>query len=229
MQSQPSSIATRTGVIAGVALGILSLPIITLSVIGRAAGVGGGLPILFLLVALIVFAVVGFSASRYSGLARSGLWAAFLAALIAAFIAICLGVVIVILLASNASALAGPVARRGHGATGHLVALGVRLAIIRLTLGSLILLAGSLLVGLSAGLLGRIGRRGRGREQGAAYLASDPAAQTQVYAASTPPPAQSYMAGYTPAPPSAPPATPSNYTPAAFGDDTPTIMRDNQE
>lgn len=222
MRSQPSSVATRNGVIAGIALGILSLPVITLSVIERVVGLGGGLPALFLLSALVVFAVAGFSASRYSGLARSGVWAGFLAALIATFIAICLGVVIVALLTSNAAVVA-PAAR--HGAAGRL-ALGVRLAIVRLALGGLILLAGGLVAGLIGGLLGRIGRPHGGHAHGAPYLASDSAAQTQVYAAPTSP-AQSYMADYTPAPPSAPPL----YTPTAppYDESAPTIVRDTSE
>ena len=231
MQSQPSSVATRNGVIAGVALGILSLPVITLSVIERAVGLGGGLAALFLLIALVVFAVAAFSASRYSGLVRSGVWAGFLAALITTFIAICLGVVILTLLASNA-AVAVPVARRaGHGAAGRL-ALGVRLAIVRLALGGLILLAGGFIAGLIGGLLGRIGRRGGGRGQGAPYSASDSATPTQVYATPTPP-AQSYMAGYTP-PPGAPPSAPPLYTPTPpyappYDESAPTIVRDTPE
>jgi hypothetical protein len=225
MQSQPSSIATRNGVITGVALGILSLPVITLSVIGRAVGLGGGLLALFLLIALVVFAVVAFSVSRYSGLARSGVWAGFLAALITAFIAICLGVVILVLLVSNA-AVAAPVARRaGHGAAGYL-ALGVRLAIVRLALGGLIVLASGLIAGMIGGLLGRIGRPGGRRGQAASYSANASATQAQVYA--TPmPPAQSYMAGYMPTPQSAPPL----YTPTAppYDESAPTIVRDTPE
>lgn len=223
MQAQPSSIATRNGVIAGIVLGILSVSGITLS----AVGIGGrGLQALFLLVALVVFLVAGASASRYNGLARSGVWAGFLAALITAFIAICLGVVILVLLASNAAA-AGPVARRaGHGATAHL-ALAVRLAIVRLVVGGLILLVSGLVAGLIGGLLGRIGRRGGG--QRTPYNASDHAPQTQVYAA-TPPPAQNaqnYMAGYSPAPSNTPPL----YTPAAppYDESAPTIVRDTPE
>ncbi len=226
MHSQPSSVATRNGVIAGVALGILSLPVITLSVIERAVGLGGGLPILFLLIALVVFAAAGFSASRHSGLARSGVWAGFLAALITTFIAICLGVVILALLASNAAVVAPAARRAGHGAAGHL-ALDVRLAIVRLALGGLILLVSGLVAGLIGGLLGRIGRRGGGRRQGAPYSAS--ATPTQVYATPTPS-AQSYMAGYTP-PPGAPLNAPPLYTPTAppYDESAPTIVRDTPE
>ncbi len=224
MQSHPSSLATRNGVIAGVVLGMLSLTGITVT----AVGVGGrALQALYLLVALIVFAVVGFSASRYSGLLRSGVWAGFLAGLITAFIAICLGVVILTLLASNAS-LAAPVARRGgHGAASHL-ALAARLAFVRISAGGLILLSGGFVSGLIGGLLGRIGRRRGGREQGAPYVASADDAQTRAY---MPPPVQAYAGGYTPAPQSASSATPPPYYPTAtaYDDSTPTTVRDSQD
>jgi hypothetical protein len=227
MQLQPSSIATRNGVIAGVVLGILSLTGITMT----AVGVGGrALQALYLLVALIVFAVVGFSASRYSGLLRSGVWAGFLAGLITAFIAVCLGVVILTLLASNAS-LAAPVARRGgHGAAAHL-ALAARLAFVRISAGGLILLAGGFVAGLIGGSLGRIGRRRGAREQGAPYVASADDAQTRAYMTPPPPPAQAYAGGYTPAPQSASSATPPPYYPTAtaYDDSTPTTVRDSQD
>ena len=96
MQAQrPAGVAARAGLITGLFVGILSLPVITLSRLTS----GAGLSLLFLIVALVAFAIAGYIATRRSGLLRSGVGAGALAALIAIFIAICLGVVIVALLA----------------------------------------------------------------------------------------------------------------------------------
>jgi hypothetical protein len=217
--SSVSSVATRNGVIAGLVLGILSLPLISLSAVGRAAAASGLWP-LFLLAALVAFAVAGFSASRRNGLLRSAVWAGFLTALITTFIALCLGVVILTLLAPYAL-LATPAARR----MGH-IAAAERVAFIRLALGGLILLVSGLIAGLVGGLLGRIGRRhdADGTAQGTATVASPVAAQTQGYA----PPAQQYVGGHTPAPQA---MTPPPYYPTAtaYDDNTPTTVRDSQE
>ena len=225
MQAQPSSVATRNGVIAGVLIGVLSLPVVALSAVGRVAGLGGGLRLLFLLAALVAFAVAGFSASRRNGLLRSGVWAGALAGLITAFIALCLGVVILTLLAPYAIVVTT------HALAGRrLVATITRLAFVRLFLGALLLAACGLVAGLVGGLLGRIGRpRGPGG-QGAPYVASPPP-PPQGY---TPPMpnAQAYAAGvYTPAPqtPQFPP-TPTSYYPTgvAYDDSAPTTIRDSQ-
>ncbi len=223
MQSQPSSIATRNGVIAGIILGVLSLAGITLS----AVGVGGrALLALYLLVALVVFAAIGYSASRYTGLLRSGVWASVLAAIITAFIAICLGVVIVTLLASHAP-LAAPLARRASRAAAAHLAMVVRLAFVRLALGGLILLVGGLIAGLIGGLLGRIGRPRGARGQGAPYVADPGVTRAQGYAPPTPP-AQDYVGAFTPAPQAPPPAL--RYpTATAYDDNTPTTIRDSQD
>lgn len=227
MQAQPTSVATRNGVIAGVILGILSLPVITLSEAGRVAALGGGLRLLFLLVALVVFAVAGFTASRRNGLLRSGVWAGFLAALITTFIAVCLGVVILTLMAPSLGLVGAAAARRG-GRVGP--AALVRLAFVRLFLSGLALLLGGLLAGLIGGLLGRIGRPRGAAAQAAPYAAYPGGPQTQAYA--PPPPAQGYAGGYTP-----PPAdyaggyapTPQPYYPPTtpYDSDAPTTVRDS--
>ncbi|HET9111884.1 MAG TPA: hypothetical protein VFN78_13730 [Ktedonobacterales bacterium] len=227
LSAQPSSVATRNGVIAGVILGILSLPIITVSAATGAVRARSGLALIFLLIALVVFAVAGFSASRRNGLLRSGVWAGFLAALITTFIAVCLGIVIVTLLAPSLLA-AVPAAQRGVARPVARLAIAMRLAFQRLTLGGLVLLVGGLLAGLVGGLLGRIGRRGGsdgGRSQ-AAYVASDASAQAfSAPTMPTPPYAQ----------PSTPPmgqaiATPPAYYPQAtpYDDSSPTTVRESQ-
>lgn len=229
MQAQPTSVATRNGVIAGVVLGILSLPVITLSEAVRVAALGGGMRLLFLLVALVVFAVAGFSASRRNGMLRSGVWAGFLAALITTFIALCLGVVILTLLAPSLG-LAGVAARRAGRVVGP-TAL-VRLAFVRLFLSGVALLAGGLIAGLIGGLLGRIGRPRGAAAQAAPYAAYPGGPQTQAYA--PPPPAQGYAGAY---PPSSPaeyagggyaPTPPPYYPPTApYDSDAPTTVRDS--
>lgn len=229
VSAQPSSVATRNGVIAGVILGILCLPIITVSAARAALGPRNGLAIIFLLVALVVFAVVGFSASRRNGLLRSGVWAGFLAALITTFIAVCLGIVIVTLLAPSLQA-AAPAARRGVALRMSRLTLTARLALVRLTLGGLILLVGGLVAGLVGGLLGRIGRRGGGGGQAAAHVANG--ANAQMFSASTtptPPHPQPYAQPFTP-PMEQSYATPPAYYPAAapFDDSAPTTVRESQ-
>lgn len=223
MSARPSSIATRNGVIAGIILGILSLPIITVSAASRVVGPRNGLIFIFLLIALVVFAVAGYSASRRNGLLRSGVWAGFLAALITTFIAVCLGIVIVTLLAPSLLA-AAPVARRVARPVGRL-ALATRLAFLRLTLGGLILLVGGLVAGLIGGLLGRIGWRG-GRDQGAPYVASE--ANAQAFSAPTTP-TPPYAQPYTP-PMAQSIATPPAYYPPAvpYDDSAPTTVRESQ-
>lgn len=211
---RPASVATRYGAIAGVALGILSLPDIALSAIGRTGG--GALGVLFLLVALLVCALVAFAASHHNGLFRSGVWAGFLAALITLFIALCLGTVIVILLAPYTTSLAHaarpaarPVAR---------AALLSRVIVGRAILGGLETLLAGLLGGLIGGALGRLShpRDHAGPGSMVAPYDANPAAPTRAYATPmAPPPAQGYGQPpmppantpplYYPAPPAAPP------------------------
>lgn len=224
------SVATRNGVVAGLALGILSLPFIALGAIGSAGRpAGNGLGALFLLIALVVFALVGLLASRHNGLIRSGVWAGFLAALITTFIATCLGVVILILLAPYAL-LAGRVATH----PGARAALG-RLVAARATLGAVGLLLAGLIGGVVGGLLGRLTHPRGGGASGmrSAPYAADPAAPTREYTAPPQPmspiptpPAHDTM-GYPPAPPA---HTPPVYYPSAtpFGAATPPARIDGQ-
>lgn len=218
---RPLSVATRNGAIAGVALGILSLPFIALGAIGSAGRpAGNGLGALFLLIALVVFALVGLLASRHNGLIRSGVWAGFLAALITTFIAVCLGVVILILLAPYAL-LAGRVATH----PGARAALG-RLVVARATLGVVGLLLAGLIGGVVGGVLGRLvhPRGGGAGMRGAPYVA-DPAAPTRQYTAPPQPPApsaQGYTASYGEAyAASYPPAPPINTPPVYYPPATP--------
>jgi hypothetical protein len=235
MQSQssrPASIATRNGVTAGILVGILSLPVVALSAAGRSAGIGGGVEALLRLVllafAVVTFATLAFLASRRSGLLRSGVWVGLLGALLAAFIAICLGVVIVTLIGSQAPAVL-PAARHATHAA-RAASLLVRGAILRLFLGGLIMLLAGLVAGLIGGALGRIGRPRAASADGdmrAPYVANPDATQTHNYSAPTPPmppsapPAQSYAGVYTP--------QPSYPTAPAYDDSAPTVVHESQE
>jgi hypothetical protein len=194
---QPASVATRYGAIAGVALGILSLPDIALSAIGRTGG--GALGVLFLLVTLLVCAVVGFVASRHNGLFRSGVWAGFLAALITLFIALCLGTVIVILLAPYTASLAHAAHPAARAAALSRVVIG------RAILGGVETLLAGLVGGLIGGALGRLShpRDHAGPGPMAAPYSANPAAPTRAYAAPMPPANTPPL--YYPAPPSATP------------------------
>jgi hypothetical protein len=148
MQAQrPAGIAARTGLITGLFVGVLSLPVITISgVTGRV-----GLRLLFLAVALVAFAIAGYLATRHSGLLRSGVGAGALAAAVAMFIAICFGTVIV--------ALMTPYALLGAGRGIRIRRMPLaRLAFIRLFLQTLLILGAGVLGGFLGGLLGRLGR-----------------------------------------------------------------------
>ncbi|HEX5570055.1 MAG TPA: hypothetical protein VFX31_01620, partial [Ktedonobacterales bacterium] len=181
----------------------------------------------------VVFALVGLLASRHNGLIRSGVWAGFLAALITTFIAVCLGVVILILLAPYAL-LAGRVATH----PGARAALG-RLVVARATLGVVGLLLAGLIGGVVGGVLGRLvhPRGGGAGMRGAPYVA-DPAAPTRQYTAPPQPPtpsAQGYTASYGEAyaasyPPAPPINTPPVYYPPAtpLAADAPTSQTDGQ-
>jgi len=227
MQARPSSIATRNGVIAGAILGILSLPVITFSAIGRLLNRLSGLPLLFLLVAVVVFAVAGFSATRRNGLLRSAVWAGFLAGLVTAFLAVCLGTVILTLLAPYA--LIAPRVAVGVRA-GRSVAVLARTVVFRLLLDGLALLAIGAVAGFIGGLLGRIGRPRGASGPGAPYTAQ-PASpfggQPQGFAP-PPPPMQAYAPSYTPAPQAPPMPQPYYPTAQPYDDSAPTTVSDSQ-
>lgn len=232
---RPRSVATRNGVIAGLVMGVLSLPDIALNAIGRTGG--GALGIVFILIALIVFALVGFLASRHDGLIRSGVWAGFLGALITTFIALCVGTVIIILLTPTTLLLAHAAHPGAHPAAR--AALG-RVIVGRALLGSLELLLAGLIGGLIGGVLGRLThpREDGGLGMHGAPYVGDPAAPTRQYTApplSPSAPAQGYTASgggaYTPSYPPAPPVnTPAVYYPPAppFGTDAPSSQADGQ-
>ncbi|HEX8732561.1 MAG TPA: hypothetical protein VF725_10945 [Ktedonobacterales bacterium] len=231
-QARPSSVATRNGVIAGVMLGILSLPILTISAVGRALGRLTPLPTLFLLLAVIVFVVVGFLATRRAGLLRSGVWSGFLAGLITAFIAVCLGIVILTLLAPIAQV--APLRRGGRG-VGALLA---RVVILRLLLAGLVVMVVGAIAGLLGGALGLLGRPGgTPPASGAGYaplpstppippnMPHPPTPQPDAY---TPAPAQPYADPYhTPAMGATP--TPYYRVATPYEDDTPTVFHPGEE
>lgn len=214
MQSQrPTGVAARAGLITGLFVGILSLPVITLSVtlaaVRRAAG-GSALGFFFLIAALIAFAVAGYIATRHSGLLRSGTGAGALASLVATFVAVCLGTVIIILLASRVAAIA-PLARGG----GRVVAIALRQIISRSIVSGILLLGAGPLGGFIGALLGRLGRPAQ--PNAPAFTAGGPVVPPftpQAAAPFAPPPA--YGAPVTPTSPTIPsnPPQPYNITPA---------------
>lgn len=212
MQSQASGSATRAGMIAGALVGMCSLPIIALSAIGGIGAPIGLMRIGFLVVAAIAFAAVGFIASRRSGLTRSGAWAGFLGGLLAAFIMICMGVVIVLLLAPHVAPL-------GHAprASGRALRLLVRVAFVRLVIEGLVTLGCGVVAGFIGGALGRQAHPHSPAPAG--YADAQP---TQAYVAPTPPPPamHDYAAVYTPDP--SQPMTP------VYDDTSPTVERNYQ-
>lgn len=160
MRSQrPAGIAARTGLITGLFAGVLSLPVIALSAVMRfTGGPRMFLWMFFLAVALVAFAVAGFISTRHSGLLRSGTGAGSVAALVATFIAICLGLVIVILLsAHNPIGALGVPGRLRKENVGALRFTPFRDSVIAL----LLLVATGPLGGFIGGLLGRLNRPAR--------------------------------------------------------------------
>ncbi|MGH2504531.1 MAG: hypothetical protein ACRDID_18645 [Ktedonobacterales bacterium] len=222
-QARPSSVATRNGVIAGVILGLLSLPLMTFSAIGRAVARLDAPSVFFLLVAVIVFLVIGYLATRRTGRLRSGVWSGFLAGLITAFIAVCLGIVILTLLApyTLTAPRAGVVRRGGRAA----VTLLARTVVVRLLLDALTLMIAGALAGLLGGALGRIGRPHAESGSGARPAPSPPAPEPRGY---TPASAQPYADAY-PTPQMG--ATPQPYYPIAtpYDDSAPTTFHQSQD
>ncbi len=212
MQSQASGGAMRAGMIAGILVGIFSLPIIALSAAGGFGAPIGLLRIGFLVVATVAFAVAGFTASKRSGLTRSGVWAGVLGALLTAFIMICVGIVIVLLLGPHT--LAAGLAPRGAGRALRLL---VRVALVRLVIASLVTLGCGLVAGLIGGALG-----GQAHQRSFAPDASMDTQPTQAYVAHTPPPPamHDYAAVYTPDPA-------QSMTPG-YDDASPTVEREYQ-
>lgn len=151
-----AGVAAQAGFITGFFVGILSLPLITLSVslgVFRRAFGGSGLFFFFLLAALIAFAIAGYVATRRSGLLRSGVGAGALASAIATFIAVSLGIVIITLLVARLAPAAALSGRIGSGA----LRAGLRMIIVRSIIGSALLLVAGPLSGMIGGALGRAG------------------------------------------------------------------------
>ena len=218
MQAQrPAGVAARAGLITGLFVGILSLPVITLSRLTSGAGLG----LLFLIVALVAFGIAGYIATRRSGLLRSGVGAGALAALIAIFIAICLGVVIVALLAPRVALVAqapfgGPMAGAdladaAYRTLGLRAFPRVRTAIVSLFLAPLLLMGTGVLGGFLGALLARLGRP---RQPVAPQFA--PAGFAPQF---TPPPAAP-VAPFAPAAPNYP-SNPGGATPPPYYPPTP--------
>ncbi len=207
MQAQrPAGVAARAGLVTGLFVGILSLPVITIS------GITGGLDLrlLFLIIALVAFALAGYLATRRSGLLLSGVGAGALAAAVAMFIAICIGSVIVALLAPYT--LLG----FGRGLRIRRVPLA-RLALLRLFLQTLYILGVGLLGGFLGALLARLTRPRR--PAGPQFAPGAPPYNPPPTAQFDPPPAEPVAPAAAPYYPPAPPYDPDAPT-------TPSIPRD---
>jgi hypothetical protein len=218
MQVQrPAGIAARTGLITGLFIGVLSLPIFALSGVTSLIGVG----LIFIAVALVAFGVASYTATRHSGQIRSGVGAGVLAALIAIFIVLCFGVTIAALLAR-----AFPLGSGGRGP--HLRRPGLEVTLLDhlLPLALIILVAG-LIGGFIGALLGRIGRP-RGQASTTQGRDFTPTGGAPEFA---PPPPVTRAAGYPPAPDAYTPgemdgAQPQPYYPpvAPYDNEAPTTI-----
>ncbi len=173
IQPVTSGAAARQGFLYGAILGILSLPVIALVTLSRLGGVGGGQTLLigFAVIAIILTFMAGLVASRRTGRLSSGVGAGLLAGALAGFIAVCLGTVIIILLAPyidlRAARIIRLTGRRGPGLIAD---------ILRLFYGGVILAVIGLIMGTLGGLIGRI-RRGSGGNAGnmaAGYVSGGP-------------------------------------------------------
>lgn len=183
---RPAGIATRAGLMTGLFIGVLSLPVITISGVVRLLG----LRLLFFVVACVAFAIAGYLATRRSGRLRSGVGAGALAAVVAVFIALCCGVVIVAAL--TPSLLTGAVSRGPRIRRGALELF----LLARLAWQALYMLGAGAVSGLIGGALGRLGRpqpqfasatpfTPTGEAAGAAYQAGSSAPQP-IYPSATP-------------------------------------------
>ncbi|HEX9036495.1 MAG TPA: hypothetical protein VF808_05840 [Ktedonobacterales bacterium] len=218
----PAGVAARAGLITGLFVGILSLPFISLA---RFAG-GRGLGLFFLLIALIAYAVAGFIATRRSGLLRSGVGAGALAAVITVFIAICLGIAILGLMAPRLMmALSGdPVisgrphlpAARGLLRRGALLWLAALYGLIMLAVGAF--------GGFIGGLLGRVGRP----QSPAAFPYAAAPTPSGVAAPYTPGGQAAGTQSYDAAPGPAPYFPPPIYHPDAPAPEAPTTVDEAQ-
>lgn len=192
---RPAGIATRAGLMTGLFIGVLSLPVITISGVIRLLG----LRLLFLAVACVAFAIAGYLATRRSGRLRSGVGAGALAAVVAVFIALCCGVVIVTAL--TPSLLTGAVARGARIRRGALEFF----LLARLAAQALYMLGAGAVSGLIGGALGRLGR------PQLQYAPATPVAPTGEVAGAA------YQAGSFAPHPVYPPAAP-------YDSDAPTII-----
>jgi hypothetical protein len=223
MQATPAGVATRVGLITGLFIGVLSLPFITLMRLSGAPGLGA----LFLLIALVAYAIAGFLATRRSGLLRSGVGSGALAAAITLFIAICLGIVILALLAPRL-ALGLPIPPAlVHGVRGPLARAAARrvVGVAGFTIiASLLIMGLGLLGGFLGGLFGRLGRRRP--PVSPTYSAPSPAPQFTPSAMPVTPvtPGVPFAPSYPPDPAAAPYAQPAPYDPG----DTPTVTDGGQ-
>ncbi len=151
--------AARFGLIFGIILGLLSLPTIALVTLSSGLGLGvNGLLLIFLVIAFVLLFVAGILAARRSGRVSSGVVAGLVGGAVAGLIAVCLGTVLILLLAPYANLAALRAARAAGGAVTRTRRLGPVVALIRLLLGGVILPVAGLVAGALGGLLGRIGR-----------------------------------------------------------------------
>lgn len=151
--------AARLGLIFGIILGLLSLPTIALVTLSGGLGLGvNGILLIFLVIAFVLLFVAGLLAARRVGQLGAGAVAGLVGGAVAGLIAVCLGTVIILLLAPYADLAALRAARAASGAVIRTRRLGPIVALIRLTLGGVILAMVGLIAGTLGGLLGRIGR-----------------------------------------------------------------------
>lgn len=158
--STPANPAPRLGLLMGAILGLLSLPTIAFVALrGGYALNGGVLLLIFLVVAFALCFVAGLLAARRTGRVGSGAVAGLIAGAVAAFIAICLGTVILLLLAPYMDLNTLRAARAAGDAIGRARRAGPLVGVIRLALGGVILTAVGVVAGALGALVGRIGAR----------------------------------------------------------------------
>lgn len=208
-QPRAGGSALRVGVTTGLIIGVASLPVTALRVVG-----GGGVPLLllFFVIACAAFLIAGILATRRSCAIGSGALAGLIAGVVAAFIAVCIGIVLILVLTPQFVPVG---AAGGHGsflgAAARRRSEAVRLEVARELIAGVLLIVAGVVFGLIGGLLGRIGRRPP------AAVPAPPASPVPGFAQpfiapSTPPVGAPYV---TPTPSSPPLYTaPTDYLPA---------------
>ncbi|MEO7000403.1 MAG: hypothetical protein ABI068_01190 [Ktedonobacterales bacterium] len=157
-QPRAGGSSLRVGVLTGIIVGIVSLPVTALR---AAADAGLPLTILFAIIACAAFLIAGIIATRRSGRIGSGVLAGLIAGIVSAFVAVCIGIVLILALTPHVLPMG---VANGHGIFLQAAAERrrngmIRLAVTREVLGGLLLIVAGVVFGLIGGLFGRIGRR----------------------------------------------------------------------